>query len=114
MPLCPLELAEYKRRPIGMLYAHTVSIMATPLQEIRNTELPQASGVRRLNHIVTEKLYQQVSELSRETRLDITDIVRLGLGLVMVAIRESQQGNKIIVANAENKIIKELILPPGL
>ena len=46
--------------------------------------------------------------------MDITDIVRLGLGLVMVAIRESQQGNKIIVADPNGIPIKELILPPGL
>lgn len=88
--------------------------MPTALQENKHSAPSVGSGVKRLNHIVPEKLYQQVVELSRETRLDITDIVRLGLGLVMVAIKESQQGNKIIVADSNGVPIKELILPPGL
>ena len=88
--------------------------MATTSLDSKRSALPSTPGVKRLNHVVPEKLYQQVSDLSRETRLDITDIVRLGLGLVMVAIRESQQGNKIVVADPSGVPIKELILPPGL
>ena len=74
----------------------------------------QNRGVKRLNHIVPEKLYKQIAELSKETRLDITDLVRLGLGLVMVVIKEAQHNNKIIVTDSEGVPIKELILPPGL
>lgn len=89
--------------------------MPAVLQDKKKDTAPSlVPGVKRLNHIVPEKLYQQVVELSRETRLDITDIVRLGLGLVMVAIREAQQGNKIIVADSNGVPIKELVLPPGL
>ena len=71
-------------------------------------------GLKRLNHIVPEKLYNQIVELSNETRLDITDLVRLGLGLAMLTIREAQKGNKIIVTDAEGVPLKELVLPPGL
>jgi hypothetical protein len=71
-------------------------------------------GVRRLNHIVPEKLYQQISELSRETRLDLTDLVRLGLGLVILIIKEAQQGNKLIVTDSTGVPLKEIVLPPGL
>lgn len=86
--------------------------MALATQE--QTPQPPTRGVRRLNHIVPEKLYEQVVALSKETKLDITDLVRLGLGLVMVAVREAQEGNRIVVTDAKGLPIKELILPPGL
>lgn len=72
------------------------------------------AAVRRLNHIVPEKLYRQITQLSNETRLDITDLVRLGLGLAMLVIREAQQGNKIIVTDSTGVPLKEIVLPPGL
>jgi hypothetical protein len=70
--------------------------------------------VKRLNHLVPEKLYRQIVDLSTETRLDMTDITRLGLGLAMLVIREAQNGNKIVVTDGEGKPLKELVLPAGL
>jgi hypothetical protein len=74
----------------------------------------QGVGTKRLNHIVPEKLYHQIMELSAETRLDLTDLVRLGLGLAMVTIREAQKGHKLIVTDFDGTPIKELVLPSGL
>jgi hypothetical protein len=41
----------------------------------------------------------------------MTEIVRLALGLVKVAIREAKAGNKLVVARPNGEVIKELILP---
>jgi hypothetical protein len=41
----------------------------------------------------------------------MTEIVRLALGLVRVAISESRQGNKLIVTNAKGEPLKEIVLP---
>jgi hypothetical protein len=41
----------------------------------------------------------------------MTEIVRLALGLVKVAVNENKQGNKLIVAKANGEVLKELILP---
>jgi hypothetical protein len=70
--------------------------------------------VKRLNHILPEKLYNQMVELSEETRLDLTDITRLGLGLALLFIKETQKGNKIVVTDQEGIALKELVLPAGL
>lgn len=77
-------------------------------------KLAPVNKARRLNHIIPEKLYKQISELSDETRLDLTDITRLGLGLAMLVIREAQKGNKIIVTDADGVPLKEIVLPAGL
>jgi hypothetical protein len=86
--------------------------MPTAQQEKHSPD--KKSGLKRLNHIVPEKLYNQIADLSKETRLDITDLVRLGLGLAMLAIREAQKGNKLIVTDMDGVPLKELVLPPGL
>jgi hypothetical protein len=80
---------------------------------IAETKSPAATG-KRLNHVVPEKLYKQVVQLSEETRLDITDITRLGLGLAILFIKEAQKGNKIVVTDADGAPIKELVLPAGV
>ncbi len=69
---------------------------------------------KRLNHVVPEKLYSEILTLSKQTRMDITDLVRLGLGLTMLIVREAQKGNKLIVTDDSGVPLKEIVLPPGL
>jgi hypothetical protein len=41
----------------------------------------------------------------------MTDVVRLGLGLVKIALEASKNGNRLVVTNAEGQPLKEIVLP---
>ena len=41
----------------------------------------------------------------------MTEIVRLSLGLVKMALEETKLGNRIVVTTAEGRVLKEIILP---
>ena len=41
----------------------------------------------------------------------MTEIVRLALGLIKVAIREAEQGHKLVVVKSNGEVLKELVLP---
>jgi len=41
----------------------------------------------------------------------MTELVRLGLGLVKVALEAQQNGNKLVVTTAEGQPLKEIVLP---
>jgi len=68
-------------------------------------------GEKRLNLILTSSVYDDLAALAKERRTTMTEIVRLALGLVKVAIHEAKQGHKLIIAKADGEVLKELVLP---
>lgn len=65
---------------------------------------------RRLNLIVPDSTYREINALSRETRRTISDLVRFGLALVRIAIRETRDGNRIVVKKPTGEE-KEILIP---
>lgn len=73
---------------------------------------PKAYRVpRRLNLNLSQQAYADAVDLSEQTSRSLTELVRLGLGLVKVAVEESRKKNKLIVTTEEGRPIKELVLP---
>jgi hypothetical protein len=66
---------------------------------------------KRLNLILSAGVFDDLASLAKERRTTMTEIVRLALGLIKVAIREANQGHKLVVAKENGEVIKELILP---
>jgi hypothetical protein len=66
---------------------------------------------KRINFQLSERAYMELTELSRETHRSMTEIVRLGLTLVKIAIEEQLKGNKLIVTTAKGTPVKEIVLP---
>jgi hypothetical protein len=66
---------------------------------------------KRINLVLPASAYAEVYGLSKSTKRSLTDLVRLGLGLVKIAIEEVAKGNKLIVASADGQAIKELVIP---
>jgi hypothetical protein len=64
-----------------------------------------------LNLILSAGVFDDLASLAKERRTTMTEIVRLALGLIKVAIREANQGHKLVVAKENGEVIKELILP---
>src|SRR5215469_6918303 len=64
---------------------------------------------KRINLILPWRAYVEVRELSKATKRSITEMVRLGLGLVKIAIEAHASGQKLIVTTDEGKPVKELV-----
>jgi hypothetical protein len=69
-----------------------------------------ASG-KRVNFVLSERSHADLLALARETSRSMTDIVRLGLGLVKVALEAERAGNRLVVTDSGGKPLKELVLP---
>jgi len=66
---------------------------------------------KRVNFILSEKSHSDLAALAESTHRSMTDVVRLGLGLVKIALEASKNGNRLVVTNAEGQPLKEIVLP---
>jgi hypothetical protein len=66
---------------------------------------------RRVNFVLSEKAHTDLVGLSKHTMRSMTELVRLGLGLVKVALEAQQNGNKLVVTTADGQPLKEIVLP---
>lgn len=67
--------------------------------------------VKRVNFLLSEKTYVDLVNLSKETMRSMTELVRLGLGLVKIVIEAQRHGQRLIVTTADGNVIKEIVLP---
>lgn len=66
---------------------------------------------KRVNLVLSEKAHSELATMSRRTRRSMTELVRLGLGLVKIALEAEQNGHKLIVTDADGHPLKEIVLP---
>lgn len=66
---------------------------------------------KRVNFILSEKSHSDLAGLAESTHRSMTDVVRLGLGLVKIALEATKNGNRLVVTNAEGQPLKEIVLP---
>ena len=79
-----------------------------PIEKTRGKE---KQGEKRLSLILSSSVFENLSTLAKERRTTMTEIVRLALGLIKVAIREAEQGHKLVVVKSNGEVLKELVLP---
>jgi hypothetical protein len=70
-----------------------------------------AVDTKRLNVNLSGTAFLQVQVLAKQTRCSMTELVRIGLGLLRVAIEETAKGNKLHVVSKDGTPLKELVLP---
>ena len=66
---------------------------------------------KRVNFVLSERAHSELVTLARETKRSMTDLVRLGLALVKIAIEAERNGNRLIVTTSDGRPVKELVLP---
>jgi len=55
--------------------------------------------------------FEELSQLARDRKITLAQIVRLALGLGRVAIAELRNGNRLLVVSGDGTALKELVLP---
>jgi hypothetical protein len=66
---------------------------------------------RRVNFVLSERAHSDLVALSKATMRSMTELIRLGLGLVKLALEAERSGNKLVVTTADGHPIKEIVLP---
>jgi len=66
---------------------------------------------KRVNFVLSEKAYSELALLSKRTGHSMTELVRLGLGLVKIAFEAEENNHKIIVTTTDGNPLKEIVLP---
>jgi hypothetical protein len=66
---------------------------------------------KRVNFVLSGKAYSELAMMSKRTGRSMTELVRLGLGLIKVALEAEVNGHKLIVTTLEGNPLKEIILP---
>ena len=70
----------------------------------------QATG-KRVNFILSERAYSDLAALAKETKRTMTELVRLGLGLVKIATEAERNGHRLVITDSSGRAIKEIVLP---
>ena len=66
---------------------------------------------RRLNFNITERAHSELLDLSRETNRSMTELIRLGVGLLKIALEAARNNQKLVVTTSDDRAIKEIVLP---
>ncbi|HTS60713.1 MAG TPA: ribbon-helix-helix protein, CopG family [Candidatus Acidoferrales bacterium] len=66
---------------------------------------------KRLSLNLSDHVYDELTQLAAQRQSSMTEIVRLALGLVRIAISESEKGNKLVITSANGDALKEIVLP---
>ena len=74
-------------------------------------EIESEPEEKRLNLILSAGVYTDLSRMAKQRRTSMTEIVRLAIGLIKIAVNEASQGHKLVVTTADGTVLKELILP---
>lgn len=65
----------------------------------------------RLNLNLPRSLHEDLVLLARQLGKSLTELVRLGLGIVFLAYTELKPGYKLAICDSEDRVVKELLLP---
>ena len=66
---------------------------------------------RRLNVNLPEASYQELKDLAKRNGRSLTEVVKLALRLVKVALDERAEGNRLAITTSDGLLLKEIILP---
>jgi hypothetical protein len=70
----------------------------------------QPAKVKRLNINLPERTFNELERLADESGRTMTELVRIAIGLVQVAIDEENHGRKLAVVEPNGKLLKEILL----
>lgn len=65
----------------------------------------------RLNVNLPAPVYLELKQLASDSGRNITELIRVALGLIKVVIEETMRGNRLYVGKPDGTIIKEVVLP---
>lgn len=76
------------------------------------TEEPDSpTKIKRVNINLPDSLFQELQQLSTRTGRSMTDILRFGLGLAVIAYTQTGPGRKLTISDENDQAVKEILIP---
>jgi hypothetical protein len=72
-----------------------------------------AKVVKRVNFLVSEDTYSELIGLAKRSNRSLTELIKLGLGLVRLALDAQRNGQRLVVLAADGQPHREIVLPPS-
>lgn len=69
------------------------------------------NSARRLDMLLSETAYRELEAIAEENGVLITEVVRLGIGLVKLAMDAQRNGYRLMTVNADNEAVMEIKMP---
>lgn len=100
-----VHTAEARKRVGNGAHQPTTQAATDPLKPSGPT------AVKRLNINLPARSLDELQDLARTSGRTMTEVVRLALSLVHVAVEEVHQGNRLAVVGKEGQLLREILLP---
>ena len=88
-----------------------VAVLEDPEIVDVKTREGDAVSLKRLNLNLAEKAFNDVQALAKRTNRSMTELVRLGLGLVKIALEARDRGERLAVVDNAGKPLREILIP---
>ena len=71
----------------------------------------ESLDTKRLNVNLPRSVFDELEGIAKRSGRSITEVVRMGLGVVTLMINEENNHNRFLIVDPDGKPIKELVLP---
>jgi hypothetical protein len=89
---------------------HRMEAAVRQAETANGTEAKARIKVRRLNIALAEKVYQEVLSLANEMDKNITEVIRIALGVLRIIVKAIQRGERVIITGG-NQPDREIVFP---
>ncbi|HSG41371.1 MAG TPA: hypothetical protein VLE27_17145 [Thermoanaerobaculia bacterium] len=88
-----------------------IASQAREAHKMSKEKPPNTKATRRLNANLPEKTYEEAERLALEHNWTITDVVRLGIGLLKIAYEAAREGHRLAVVDSKGRVLEKIFLP---
>jgi hypothetical protein len=93
-----------------LISRNTSQGVGTAAAAVRDRPARTTPKTRRINLNLPEAKFFELDNLAKDSDRTMTDVVRIALELVKVAVNLEAHGHRLAVVDADGKLVKEIIL----
>jgi len=69
------------------------------------------NSVRKFNMLLSASAHKEIEEIAADNGVTLAEVVRLGIGLVKLAMDAERNGYRLMTVNANNEAVMEIKMP---
>lgn len=70
-----------------------------------------SAAIRKFNILLSDTAHREIEEIAADNGVTLTEVVRLGIGLVKLAMDAERNGYRLMTVNADNEAVMEIKMP---
>ncbi len=69
------------------------------------------NSVRKFNMLLSASAHKEIGAIAADNGVSLAEVVRLGIGLVKLAMEAERSGFRLMTVNADNEAVMEIKMP---